>query len=123
MCEDSILHHFDSNKQCLIETDSFNYVNTSVLLQMGEDGLLHPVAYFLRRMASVECHYKIYDKKLLATIRCFEEWRLELESTNLPVKISSDHKGFEYFMSMKKLTLRQVRWAEFLLEFNFVISY
>ena len=26
-------------------------------------------------------------------------------------------------MSMKKLTPRQVRWAEFLLEFNFVISY
>ena len=26
-------------------------------------------------------------------------------------------------MSTKKLTPRQVRWAEFLLEFNFVISY
>ena len=90
---------------------------------MGEDGLLHPVAYFLRRMALVECHYEIYDKKLLTIIQCFEEWRPELEGTGLPVKVLIDHKGLEYFMTTKKLTPRQVRWAEFLLEFNFVISY
>ena len=39
------------------------------------------------------------------------------------VQVLTDHKGLEYFMTAKKLTPRQVQWAEFLLEFNFVISY
>ena len=90
---------------------------------MGEDNLLHPVAYFSRKMVPAECRYKIYDKKLLAIIWCFKEWRPELKGTGLLVKVLTNHKSFEYFMSTKKLTPRQVRWAKFLSEFNFVISY
>ena len=41
----------------------------------------------------------------------------------MPVKVLTDHKGLEYFMTTKKLTPRQARWAEFLLEYNFIISY
>ena len=46
-----------------------------------------------------------------------------MKSTGLPVKVLTDHKGLEYFMTIKKLIPWQVRWAEFLSEFNFVISY
>ena len=35
----------------------------------------------------------------------------------------TDHKGLEYFMSIKKLTFKQARWVEFLSKYNFVISY
>ena len=106
-----------------METNSSNYVNAGVLSQLDDEGVLHLVIYFFRKMAPVECNYKIYDKELLTIIRCFEEWRSELEGTGLPVKVFTDHKGLEYFMSTKKLTPRQVRWTEFLSEFNFVISY
>ena len=37
------------------------------------------------------------------------------------VKVLTDHKRLEYFMSTKKLTPRQARW--FLSEYNFIISY
>ena len=42
---------------------------------------------------------------------------------DLPVKVLTDYKGLEYFMTIKKLTPRQVKWTEFLSEFNFIISY
>ena len=90
---------------------------------MDNDGVLYLVVYFSRRMAPTKCNYKIYDKELLAIIWCFEEWRPELEGTGLPIKVLTDHKELEYFMTTKKLTPRQVRWVEFLSEFNFVISY
>ena len=109
MCEDLILCHFDLIKQYFVETDFSNYVNASVLSQMGDDGLLHPMAYFLRRIVPAKCHYKIYDKELLAIIHCFKKWRPELEGTGLPVKVLIDHKGLEYFMTTKKLTPQQVR--------------
>ena len=123
VCENPILCYFDLNKQCFVKTDFSDYLNASMLSQMGEDNLLHPVAYFLRKMMPAKCHYKIYDKKLFAIIRCFEEWRPELEGTGLLVKVLTNYKGLEYFMSTKKLTPRQVKWAKFLSEFNFVISY
>ena len=41
----------------------------------------------------------------------------------MPVKVLTDHKGLEYFMTTKKLTPRQARWAEFLSKFNFVVTY
>ena len=123
MCEAPILWHFDPNEQCFVETDSSDYVNASVLSQPDNNGIFHPVAYFSRRMSPAECNYEIYDKELLAIIRCFEKWKPELESTRLSVKVLTDHKGLEYFMTTKKLSPRQARWAEFLSEYNFIISY
>ena len=123
VCKAPILCHFDPNKQCFVETNSSDYVNANVLFQLDDKGVLHPVAYFSKKMAPAECNYKIYDKKLLVIIQCFEEWRPEFESIGLPVKVFTNHKSLEYFRSTKKLTSRQVRWVQFLSKFNFVINY
>ena len=85
--------------------------------------MLHPVAFFSKNLNPAECNYEIYDKELLAIIRCFEQWRPKREGTGVLVKVIIDHKSLEYFMTTKKLTRRQARWAEFLSGFNFVISY
>ena len=74
-------------------------------------------------MVPAKCNYEIYKKELLAIIWCFKEWRPELEGTAMPVKVLTNHKGLEYFMTTKKLTLRQAKWAEFLSKFNFVVTY
>ena len=74
-------------------------------------------------MNSVECNYEIYDKKFLAIIRCFEKWRFELKTIDLSMKIITDHKSLEYFMMIKKLIRRQIKWFEFLLQYSFVIMY
>ena len=123
VCKAPILMHFDPSKQCHLETDSSDYVSAGVLSQEDDNGILHPVAYFSKRIVLAECNYEIYDKELLAIIRCFEEWRPELEGTAIPVKVLTDHKGLEYFMTTKKLTPRQARWAEFLSKFNFKVTY
>jgi len=81
------------------------------------------VIYFSFKMLLAECNYEIYDKKLLAIIRAFEKWRLELKDTLDLIEIIFDHKNLEYFMSIKLLSRRQVRWSEFLSRFNFKIMY
>ena len=118
-----VLKHFDRTKEAILETDSSDYVNGGVLSQYGDDGILYPVAFYSKNMAPAECNYEIYDKELLAIIRCLEHWRPELESTDIPIKIFTDHKNLEYFMTTKELTRRQARWAEKLSEFNFKILY
>jgi hypothetical protein len=74
-----ILRHFDFDREIVVETDASDYVSAGVLSQYGDDDLLHPVAFFSKKHSPAECNYEIYDKELMAIIRCFEEWRAELQ--------------------------------------------
>jgi len=91
--------------------------------QLHEDGLWHPVAYFSKTMAPAECNYEIHDKEMLAIIRSLSHWRAELEEVEERIRIYTDHKALEYFMTTKQLTARQARWAEILSQFFFTIMY
>jgi hypothetical protein len=118
-----ILRHFDPDREILVETDASDYVSAGILSQRDDNGILHPVAFFSKKHSPAECNYEIYDKELMAIVRCFEEWRPELESTASPIQVLSDHRNLEYFMSTKLLNRRQARWSEFLSRFNFKIVY
>ena len=120
-----ILTHFDPDKETWIESDASDYVIAAVLSQKDSEGVLRPIAYLSKKMSPQECNYEIYDKELLAIVKAFEEWHPELAGTPIedPIRVITDHKNLEYFMSSKKLNRRQARWAEFLSEFNFQISY
>jgi len=119
-----VLAHFDPEKETWIETDSSDFVSAGILSQM-HNGILRPVAFFSKKLSPTECNYMIYDKELLAIIRSFETWRPEATSIapENPIKVFTDHKNLEYFMTTKQLNRRQARWAEFLSEFNFKIMY
>ena len=107
--EAPILAHYKQDVKTIVETDSSDYVSSGVLSQLGDDELLHPIAFFSKNLNPAKCNYKIYDKELLAIIRCFEQWKPELEGIGVPIKVITDHKSLEYFMTTKKLTRRQAR--------------
>ena len=50
-----------------------DYIVARVLSQKDDKRVLHLVAYFSRKISLAKCNYKIYNKELLAIIRCFEE--------------------------------------------------
>ena len=106
-----------------METDASDYVSADMMLQYDTNGTLHPVAFFSKKHSPVECNYEIYDKELMAIIHCFEEWRVELESSPHPIRVLSDHKNLEYFMSTTLLSRCKMHWSEFLSRFNFRIIY
>ena len=98
-----ILKPFDQTKDVILETDASDYISAGVLSQYDDNGILHPIAFFSKKHTTTECNYEIYDKELLAIIRCFEEWRPELEGTPSPIKVITDHRNLEYFTTMKLL--------------------
>ena len=65
--------HFDFEKECILKTNSSDNISTGILFQYGEDGLFHPVAFFSYKQLLQEINYEIYNKKLLAIIKSFEE--------------------------------------------------
>jgi transposase InsO family protein len=117
------LAFFDYNRKTVLETDASDWASGGILSQYDDDGVLRPVAYFSNKHTAAECNYEIYDKELLAIIKCLEEWRPELQGTDDPVEIITDHKNLQYFTTTKALNQRQVRWSEFLSQFNFKIVY
>jgi len=67
-----ILRHFDQNKETILETDSFDYVNDDILSQYDDEETLHLMIYYSKNLSLAKCNYKIYDKKLLAIIHVFK---------------------------------------------------
>ena len=94
-----------------------------MLSQYGDDAKLHPVAFFSRKHSPQKISYKIYNKELLAIIKAFEEWQPMLEGASLSIKILTDHRNLQYFMTTKQLSRRQACWSEYFLRFNFVIQF
>jgi transposase InsO family protein/predicted aspartyl protease len=118
-----VLRHYDPKLETMIETDASDGVVAGVLSQLHPDGEWYPVAYYSKTMAPAECNYEIHDKEMLAIVKSMGAWRAELQGTPGRIKVYSDHKALEYFMTTKRLTARQARWAEVLSEYYFTIMY
>ena len=67
-----MLAQFDPDDETVLEADSSGYCSGGVLSQY-KNGVLRPVAFFSKKHTPAEYNYPIYDKELLAIIRCLEE--------------------------------------------------
>ena len=71
----------------------------------------------------MERNYKIYDKEILAIVRCLEAQRHFLEGMTVKFEIWTDHKNLEYFMKAQKLNHRQARQTLYLSRFDFILKH
>ena len=117
-----VLALFDAERETIAEVDASKWCVGGTLYQVDDEGVIRPCAFFSKKNSPAECNYEIYDKEMLAIVRCLEEWDAELRSVK-EFEIRSDHKNLEYFMTVRKLTERQMRWSLILSRYNFKISY
>lgn len=120
--EAPILVHFNPDRETIVEADSSGWAIGGTLMQLQDTGIFHPCAFFSKKNSPAECNYEIYDKEMLAIVRCLEEWDADLRSVK-EFQIRTDHKNLEYFMTARKLTERQIRWSLMLSRYNFSIMY
>ena len=118
-----VLRHFDPAKPSRVETDASDRAIGAILSQQDEDGHWHPVAYLSRKMIPAEGNYEVHDKELLAIVDAFKHWRHYLEGARHEVLVLTDHNNLRKFMETTRLSPRQVRWAQELSRYNFVIDY
>ena len=104
MTKASVLRHFDLNCQVILETDASDLVISEILSQYNNEDVFHPVTFYNKSMILTECNYHIYNKELLAIIRCSEHWRPELKHTDLLIQVFTDHQTLKTFMKNKELT-------------------
>ena len=83
-----------------------------ILMQDG-----HPVAYESRKMLPAERNYGVGEQELLAVVHAMRTWRCYLEGVKSVVV--TDHNPNTYLQTQPMLTRRQVRWSEYLQNFDF----
>ena len=93
----------DIDREMRVEADASDYATGGVLSMKCEDEKWRPVAFIFKSLNATEHNYEIYDKEMLAVIRCLEAWRHYLEGAKLQFEIWTDHKNLQYFMTSQKL--------------------
>jgi RNase H-like domain found in reverse transcriptase len=87
-----------------MEADSLDVATGAVLSQKSpEDDKWHPMTFYSKSLTPVERNYEIHDKEMLAIVWALEEWRHFLKGSKHQIKIWTDHKNLEYFLTAKKL--------------------
>ena len=119
----SFLHHPNSSKQYILETDASDWALAGILSQNDDDQILRPIAFHSRQFTAAEKNYDVYDKEMLAIIDCLKTWRHLVQGGPEPILIYTDHKNLAYFTDPRLLTRRQARWVEFLGDFDIKISH
>jgi len=117
----SILVSFDHTCMTMMKTDFSDWCIGETLLQLVNN-VLRLCVYYSKKNASAECNYEIYDKEMLVIIQCLKELDAELRSVS-SFQIYTNHKNLKYFMTVRKLTERQMRWSLILSWYNFFILY
>jgi len=62
----------DLDKEFRVEADTSNYAIGEVLSMKCSDKLWRPVAFISKSLSDTERNYKIYNKEMLAVVRCLE---------------------------------------------------
>ncbi|MBW0482478.1 hypothetical protein O181_022193 [Austropuccinia psidii MF-1] len=117
-----ILSHFNPSLPTDVETDASDHDLGSVLSQVNDSGK-HPIAFDSCKVLPAELNYEVHDKEPLGIVCALKHWRVYLLSLYNPFEVLKDHSSLQYFTSSKVLTHCQARWAEFLSEFHFTITY
>ena len=119
----SILRHFDSTLSLRVKTNVFNKVINVIFNQFDLEDHWHLIAYYFRKMIFAKCNYETHNKELLIIVQTFKHWRHYFEKTQHEMLIFLDHKNFNRFMTTIQLSFKQIRWAQKLSRYHFVIDY
>ena len=96
-------YYFDPELDTKVETDSSDRVIAGVCSQLHSTEQ-YPIGFFSHVLVGVETNQEIHDKELFAIIQAFNYQRLKLILVQSRIKVFSDHRSLEYFMTTKVLT-------------------
>jgi len=119
----SVLIMFKSEKSIMLKMNASDEAIETCINQSDDKKRLHFITYYNHKLTVVELNYEIHDKKLLAIVNSFKQWRMYLKEFKHQIQVYTDHKNLLYFMIMKVLNQRQIKWLKKLSSYNFNIQY
>ena len=95
---------------------------TGAVLSWGETWeTACPVAFESWQLKPAEKNYPTHEKELLAIVQALRKWRSDLLGS--PIYIYTDHKTLQNFDTQRELSRRQLRWQEYLSQYEISVVY
>ncbi|RVW71430.1 Retrovirus-related Pol polyprotein from transposon 17.6 [Vitis vinifera] len=106
----------DHTKGFEVHTDASDFAIGGVLMQE-----MHTIAFESRKLNDAKRCYTVQEKEMTAIVHCLCTWRHYLLGSHFIVK--TDNVATSYFQTQKKLSPKQARWQDFLVEFDCTLEY
>ena len=117
----TVINHSDKENKIFIACDASDW-RTGACLSFGKTWeTSRPVAYDSMQLSGAEKHYPIHEKELLAIVRALKKWQTDLIGAEFIVY--TDHRTLENFNTQRDLSRRQLRWQEFMSQYEMKIVY
>lgn len=124
VCEAPVLVAPDMSKPFRLECDASKFATGAVLLQEQDQVLgFQPIAFISKKLSKHEVNYPMHEKELLAIIRALKEWRCYCHGSKFPISVKTDNKSLTYLETQPHLSERQVRWLQFLADYDLTTDY
>ena len=94
-----------------------------MLLQEDEEGILHPVAYFSRKLSSTERKYSTVEKEALCLVKAIIHFNVYFNPSSYPIRVFTDHNPLVFINRFKEKNQRILRWSLILQEYNLCIKH
>lgn len=120
-CLTVIDHDHPGDNRIFLTTDASDW-RTGATLSWGKTWeSARPVAFDSMQLRDAELNYPVHEKELLAIVRALKKWRSDL--IGMPVTVYTDHRTLENFDTQKDLSRRQLRWQEYMAQYDLAITY
>ena len=93
-----------------------------MLLQNGDDGLLHLIAFDGQKLKGVELNYPTQEKELLAIKHALRLWERYIEN-GTTTTVVTDHESLQYLQTTTAYSKRLARWVEEFQTYDLEIRY
>src|ERR1700677_4230228 len=81
----------------------------------------HPVGFMSKKFTPAQCNYHTWEHELIPILESLMKWEDKLFRHRFV--IVTDHKALRFFKMKMYMSDRQVRWWEFLSQFNYTLVY
>ena len=88
---------YDSNRPIKLKTDASDYAFGAQIEHRNDQNKLYPIAFYFYKLLKAKLNYPIYDKKFLAIVNAFKEFRHYLKGNMYQIKVYTDHKNIAHF--------------------------
>jgi hypothetical protein len=120
-CLTTIDHANLGDNKVYVTCDASDW-RTGATLSVGASWeLARPVAFDSMQLKGAEKNYPVHKKELLAIMRALKKWHSDL--IGIPIVVYTDHRTLQNFDTQHDLSRRQLRWQEFMSQYDMTIVY
>lgn len=122
----TLLVHYDSNRQPILACDALPYGLRAVLSHIMDDGQERPIAYASHTLTKAEKNYSQLEKEALGVVFGVQKFHNYIHGREFIIE--SDHRPLSFIFNRQKAisptaSSRIIRWTLILCAYNFTIHH